>query len=69
MKEYTIIIEEVLSHRLTVLAKDREEAYELAHSYAGDTTSPQPKEIVSNETEAVSFETVRIIPDEDEDES
>ena len=70
MKEYTITIQEVLEHEVVVLASDMNEAYELAHEWAGELQNPdQPKEVIRSHTECVHYETTNITPvDEAEEE-
>jgi hypothetical protein len=69
VKEYTITIQEVLEHEVVVLASNQNEAYGLAHEWAGESQNPdQPKEIIRNHTECVDYQTTDITPeDEDED--
>jgi hypothetical protein len=68
VKEYTITIQEVLEHEVVVLAPNQNEAYELAHEWAGEAQNPdQPKEIVRNHTECVDYTTTNITEKEMED--
>jgi hypothetical protein len=66
VKEYTVSIQEVLEHEVVVLASSQEEAYGLAHEWAGEAQNPdQPKEVVRNHTECVHYETTNITPEDE----
>lgn len=69
MKEYTITIQEVLEHEVVVLASNQNDAYELAHEWAGELQNPdQPKEVIRNHTECVDYQTINITPEDEEEE-
>lgn len=69
MKEYTVTIQEVLEHEVVVLATSQSKADELAHEWAGELQNPKlPKKIIRNHTQCVSYETIDITPEEEEEE-